>query len=106
MFIPLFVTILTKCDSPGQNLLWSLVERLWRRKKSSHDWCKLTIGDILGCGTARIIVTGRNKPHPGQNRLWRILIAETAHLTWKLQCKRVIELEGSRSLSETEIRNS
>ena len=98
--------ILTKHGSPGQNLLWSLAERLWRRKKSSHNWCKLTIGDILGCGTARIIVTGRNKPHPGQNRLWRILIAETAHLTWKLQCKRVIELEGSRSLSETEIRNS
>ncbi|KAF5377136.1 hypothetical protein D9757_001831 [Collybiopsis confluens] len=98
--------ILTKCEMPGQRLLWELAEQLWKKKKSSFEWGKPAIGDIIGGGMARIYGKKKDKPHPGQNRLWKIIITETAYLIWTLRCKRVIEYEGARALPESEIQSS
>ncbi|KAJ3735973.1 hypothetical protein DFJ43DRAFT_990557 [Lentinula guzmanii] len=42
--------ILTKCESPGQALIWELAGKLWDKKSSNIQWREPTIGDILGCG--------------------------------------------------------
>ncbi|KIK61876.1 hypothetical protein GYMLUDRAFT_58521 [Collybiopsis luxurians FD-317 M1] len=95
--------ILTKCDAPGQTQLWNLTRNLWEIKKSDLEWFKPTLGDIIGCGMARIYGHHKDKPHPGHSRLWRIIIAETAYLIWTLRCRRVIEFEGARHFTEEEL---
>ncbi|KAJ3998000.1 hypothetical protein F5050DRAFT_1568189, partial [Lentinula boryana] len=96
--------ILTTCKTTGQEIIWSLVENLWKRKQSTLAWFKPTLGDILGCSLARITNPENGKPVTGRNRLWRIIIAKLAHLIWTTRCQRVITNEG-RHPSKSELQN-
>ncbi|KAE9390539.1 hypothetical protein BT96DRAFT_833264, partial [Gymnopus androsaceus JB14] len=86
-----FRHILTECESPGQALIWKLVEKIWEMKDRKIPWSFLSLGDILSCGLAK---TKKNGIQAGENRLWKILISESAYLIWTLRCERVIANEG------------
>ncbi|EIM91131.1 uncharacterized protein STEHIDRAFT_49333, partial [Stereum hirsutum FP-91666 SS1] len=97
--------ILTECSARGRVLIWSLAKRLWERK--GMQWPNaFSYGTILGCGVSDF-KTGDGKRLPGANRLWRILISESAHLIWKLCCIRRIQHEDDpeMSFSHNEIHN-
>jgi hypothetical protein len=97
--------ILTDCAVPGQKEIWKLVSTLWSKK---HDyWPRIrNIGAITGCGLANF-KDDKGKQMDGANRLYRILISESAFLIWKLRCTRVIELGEDEVLwpSKQEIHN-
>ncbi|KAJ3797675.1 hypothetical protein GGU11DRAFT_683194 [Lentinula aff. detonsa] len=99
-----FDHILTKCESPGQAVIWNLVGKLWKKKNKDIPWRNPTIGDILGCCLARIVKPGSKKPNAGDARFWKILLAESSQLIWALRCTRVIGNEGS-PLTTNEVRN-
>lgn len=74
--------ILTQCREPGQSQVWELASELWRLKTGSD--LKPTMGEIMACGAVEI-------SDPGESRLFRIVVAESAHLVWKLRNKRVCQ---------------
>ena len=79
--------ILTKCKANARKLTWDLACTIWKKKYSSA--LPLKLGDILGCGLAHFM--RNNKPDTGKNRLYRILVSETAFLIWKLRNERRIK---------------
>ncbi|KAJ7045182.1 hypothetical protein C8F04DRAFT_1206798 [Mycena alexandri] len=101
-----------ECDAPGREALWSLAQRLWEMK--GFQWPEMNMGRILACGLVDV-QNSAGKSDKGANRLFRILISETAHLLWKLRsspqqklrCTRVIERgsDPNRYFSEREIHN-
>ncbi|KAJ8691276.1 hypothetical protein PTI98_010865 [Pleurotus ostreatus] len=93
--------ILTQCETPGQAEIWRLAKGLWEKK--GYAWSQPKIGDILGCGN-KPIKNEEGKLQRGDMRFWRILIAESAYLIWKLRCTRVIQDEN-RPISQREVRN-
>ncbi|KAJ3871289.1 hypothetical protein F5051DRAFT_341111 [Lentinula edodes] len=97
-----FTHILTKCQSPGQERIWELAGALWGKKLNNITWRMPTVGDILGCGLAKI----KNKEVllRGDCRLWKLLIAHSAYLIWTLRCERVIANEG-KAFSQAEVQN-
>lgn len=46
--------ILTKCQTPGQHLIWEMAGELWDKKQKSAAWSTPLLGEILGCGLAEI----------------------------------------------------
>ncbi|KAJ3978666.1 hypothetical protein F5890DRAFT_1655098, partial [Lentinula detonsa] len=97
--------ILTRCQSPGQELIWKLANEFWDTKRNTHiQWRALTVGDILGCGLARIKKQGSKKPNVGDARCWKLLIAHSSYLIWTMRCERVIKNDG-RPFHEGEVRN-
>ncbi|KAJ6493944.1 hypothetical protein C8R47DRAFT_1176477 [Mycena vitilis] len=84
--------ILLKCRCPGQADIWKLASELWAKKFGAMP--PPTTGGILGCCLASLSV----------NRLFRILISESAYLIWKLRCERVIGRDGEAH-SAAEIHN-
>ncbi|KAH9835736.1 uncharacterized protein C8Q71DRAFT_709054 [Rhodofomes roseus] len=81
--------ILTDCVAPGQETVWRLASDLWRKKKL--QWTKPRIDEILTVGMRRWKnPSGKKARRPCAERLWRILISESAFLIWKLRCERVI----------------
>jgi len=93
--------ILTQCESPGQKVIWDLAERLW--EKNNLGWRRPLTGNIICCSLTEF-KTEDGKHILGANCLWRILVSESAHLIWKLRCKRVIRNENT-PFTEEEIRN-
>ena len=96
--------ILTDCDEPEQQTIWHLAEQLWQRKY--ENWPTITHGTIMGCGTTSF----RNRKgelNTAKNRLFRILVSESAYLIWKLRCERRITHEDDQDFhhSKTEIHN-
>jgi len=83
--------ILTECDAPGQELIWDLASRLWR-KKTGED-LRPTTGEIMACGAIQ-------KSNKGETRLYRILVSESAYLIWCLRNKRVIGMKDGASDQE------
>ncbi|EED79197.1 predicted protein [Postia placenta Mad-698-R] len=79
--------ILIECTAPGRREVWCLAERLWLWKH--HHWPPPSLGGVLGCGLASFS-SATGKPRPGASRLYRILVAESTYLIWKLRCERVI----------------
>lgn len=75
--------ILAECSNPGQKEVWELARQLWA-KRSDHE-ISPSIGTILGCGLANFTHDG--KPNTGKNRLYKIIISESAYLIWKLRGK-------------------
>ncbi|KAJ7919404.1 hypothetical protein B0H13DRAFT_1868495 [Mycena leptocephala] len=49
--------ILTKCGSPGQEIIWREVKAIWTKK--NNEWPTPTLGLILGCGLAEFRATER-----------------------------------------------
>ncbi|KAJ7636504.1 hypothetical protein FB45DRAFT_1001578 [Roridomyces roridus] len=96
--------ILLECDAPGREKMWSLAQQLWEMK--GYSWPEVSLGGILACGFAGVH-DASGKKDSGADRLFRILISETAHQIWKTRCTRVID-NGSnpeKYLSEHEIHN-
>jgi hypothetical protein len=90
--------ILTKCDSPGQALIWDLAKRLWE-KKSSKEWYHPGLGSIIGAALGEI----KNESGSilsGDSRLWRILLVESAYLIWILRCERIMSKDNVPFLEE------
>ncbi|KAJ7351636.1 hypothetical protein DFH08DRAFT_694381 [Mycena albidolilacea] len=80
--------ILTECEAPGREILWNLAKRLWEMK--GYQWPEISLGRVLACGFTEV-EDANGKRDRGADRLYRILVSETAHLIWKLCCTRVIE---------------
>jgi ribonuclease HI len=96
--------ILTECSIPGQQMIWNLTKTLWTKKYST--WPQLRYGMILGCSMGKFTnQAGHIKP--GANRLFQILISESAYMIWKIRCERRIQNEDNpeKYHSETEIHN-
>ncbi|KZT17954.1 hypothetical protein NEOLEDRAFT_1184773 [Neolentinus lepideus HHB14362 ss-1] len=85
--------ILCECESPGQGEVWALVKELWRKRNDS--WTQPSLGLVLASGAAAFR-SANSCLKVGDARLYRILIIESAHLIWKLQCERVIKNEGAQ----------
>ncbi|KAJ7610555.1 hypothetical protein DFH06DRAFT_1246080 [Mycena polygramma] len=83
--------ILTQCQEPGQEQVWSLASELWKLK-TGHTM-QPAMGDIMACGAAE-------KSGTGASRLFRIVVSESAHLIWKLRNERVIGNKGTASTRE------
>ncbi|KAJ6470742.1 hypothetical protein C8R47DRAFT_1179547 [Mycena vitilis] len=93
--------ILLECECPGQAEIWKLAGEFWAKKLGVMP--PPTMGGILGCCLASFESETKSKPS-GVNRLFRILISESAYLIWKLRCERVIGREGEAH-SDAEIHN-
>ncbi|KAH8071051.1 hypothetical protein BXZ70DRAFT_1003067 [Cristinia sonorae] len=96
------VHILTQCESPGQEEIWSLTRELWA--KTGKEWPHPSFGVILACGTAVFTNETTERPDAGRGRLYRILMSEAAKLIWNLRNERVIQKDG-RSFSQQEVYN-
>lgn len=80
--------ILLECDAPDAKTVWALAEKLWQ-KKMKDGWPELrNIGSIIASTTPNFR-TEEGKIMAGANRLYKILITESAHLIWKLRNKRI-----------------
>ncbi|KAF9561171.1 hypothetical protein CPC08DRAFT_802184, partial [Agrocybe pediades] len=97
--------ILTECQASGQETIWKLAKELWQKKRL--PWPEPTIGMILGCGLAAFR-RNRKKTSAGTDRLYAILISESAHLIWKQRCRWKISLDGDHERIPTaqETRNT
>jgi hypothetical protein len=81
--------ILCSCESPERRKIWDLAKALWKLKMpEGHLWPG--IGMIISCGTVKLTDTVGGRKY-GEERLYRILISESARLIWRLRCRRVIE---------------
>jgi ribonuclease HI len=94
--------ILIHCDEPATRIIWSMARNLWPH--NSPPWPDISLRTVLGCGA----LTPPTNPNPDQRRhtkgamrLMRILISESAHLIWTIQCERVIR-EKTHSRQEIE----
>jgi len=83
--------ILTKCKTTARTTAWKLANELWARKHNEPLPTKTR--DIIGCGL--VAFKTNDKPNKGKNRLYRILVAETAFLIWKMRNERRIRDEDA-----------
>jgi len=79
--------ILTTCKANARETAWKLANETWRKRHPSE--IPVRLGDILGCGMATFKTNG--KPDKGKNRLYRILVSETAYLIWRMRNERRIQ---------------
>ena len=92
--------ILFDCECTERELIWELTEKLWL--ETGERWHTPSLGIVVGAACASF-PTSEGAPKPARERLWTILIAESAHLIWKLRCERVIKREGL-AFNEAEVR--
>ncbi|KAJ6611807.1 hypothetical protein B0H10DRAFT_1653032, partial [Mycena sp. CBHHK59/15] len=92
--------ILIGCESPGQEVIWRAAKTLWLEKES--EWPEVSLGTDLGCGLAEFRDGG--KIARGAQRLYRILMSESAYLIWRLRNDRVVARDGEPA-TEDEIIN-
>ncbi|KAF7982921.1 hypothetical protein HWV62_25202 [Athelia sp. TMB] len=95
--------ILLECEEPGRKMVWDLAEKLWRMKVDRWPELK-NIGAVLAC-TMADFKDLEGKKMGGANRLYRILITESAHLIWRMRNKRFGEATEETWPKENEIRN-
>lgn len=91
--------ILTDCDSPECKRIWQLAKALWAKKHPT--WPGISLAHILGASLAEF-KDAKGKPLPGVSRFYPILIAESAHLVWKLRCERRIQHKEDDSFRHTD----
>ncbi|KAF8966642.1 RnaseH-domain-containing protein [Flammula alnicola] len=84
--------ILTECRASGQSEIWKAAKELWTLR--GLPWPEPTFGAILGSGARLFHNQNQKKPLPGANRLYRIIMSESAHLIWRTRCKWRIQDEG------------
>jgi len=67
---------------------------------------EITLADILGSPAIEESVEDKKlkEKRSWENRFYRILITESAHLIWKIRCNRVIQNEGELATAN-EVRN-
>ena len=90
--------IITECNSTERKTVWEETNKLW--SKRYNEEITITEGTVLGGGIAKF-KKQNNKPDTTKNRLYRILITESAHLIWVLRCERRIENEDEPSKHHT-----
>ncbi len=89
--------ILTTCDAPGQEIIWTLARNIWRKKTKSE--LIITKGTIMSCGVQP--ATAHRSPTKRTTELFRrILLSESAHLIWRLRNERVINKRQPYSENE------
>jgi hypothetical protein len=95
--------ILTECNAPGQREIWDLTKKIWLIKH--NYWPKVdNLGIVIGCGLGKFLSkTGQRKL--GAERLYRILMTESAHLIWRIRCERVLERPRDQWHTAKEIQN-
>ncbi|KAJ7321321.1 hypothetical protein DFH08DRAFT_1033933 [Mycena albidolilacea] len=71
--------ILSQCEILGQKEVWDLVKELWTKRNPNWPWPG--IGTIISASLANF-KNEEGKMKPGEARLYRILMAESAHLSW------------------------
>ncbi|KAJ7127522.1 ribonuclease H-like protein [Mycena crocata] len=91
--------ILLECSAPGQDLIWKLARELWEKKHRKLP--TISLGMIFGCGLAEFKDT-KGKEIKEADRLFKIIISESAHMIWKLRNDRVI---SNHVLSDIGIHN-
>jgi len=95
--------IITECpESIPIKVIWDLVEKIWKMKGGT--WNPINYGIILGCNLVKF-KHENGKPDHGKNRLFTILISESAHLIWKIHFDQVINRTEDNKLTQTEIHN-
>ncbi|KAJ7611473.1 hypothetical protein B0H17DRAFT_1221124 [Mycena rosella] len=85
--------ILIECPNLGQARIWGLANELWRGKSGS-PLPTPSMGMILGSALTIFENESRMKLS-GLNRLYQILISESAFLIWKLRNESVIMKDGA-----------
>ena len=84
--------ILVDCqNSMVRQTVWKLARELWCKREPS--WPAISFGSILGANLPNTI-NNKSTKKKGRNRLFTILVLESAHLIWKLCCTWLIENEG------------
>jgi ribonuclease HI len=84
--------MLSQCEIPGQKEVWDLAKELWTKRNPNWTWPG--IGTIISAGLANF-KNDEGKMKPGEARLYRILMAESAHLIWKIRCERLMQRNGT-----------
>ncbi|KAL1740803.1 hypothetical protein HDZ31DRAFT_46748 [Schizophyllum fasciatum] len=92
--------ILFDCECEGQATVWRLAERVWRLTKK--QWPGNSLGVVAGAG-CKPHRAADGRPLTGLNRLWAILISESAKLIWNLRCERVIQHDNGKEFSTREV---
>lgn len=77
--------ILTECSSTERGVAWDQANALWKRRYTGD--LPAMVGAVLGGGLANF-KKPNGRPDTAKNRLFRILITETAHVIWVLWCER------------------
>ena len=79
--------ILTECDAPGREQVWSLAKELWHKR--SPQQIPLNYGALLRCCLVNF-KKDNGEPDTGNNRLFRIIVSESMYMIWKIRCERTI----------------
>jgi hypothetical protein len=66
--------ILTICETPARKQIWDLMNNLWQKRH--NEGFEPSLGNVLGCGMPNF--TADEKPLTGKNRLYKILVSESA----------------------------
>ena len=82
-----FEHILMDCDSTERRVAWDRANTLWKRRYAED--LPITAGAVLGGGLASFRRPD-GRLDTAKNRLYRILVTETAHVIWVLRCERRI----------------
>ena len=96
--------ILTECNAPERNQIWSLTCELWNKRL--QILIPENYGALLGCCLTNFKKPS-GEPDKGLNRLFRIIISESMYMIWKIRCERTITWNNdpARSHSVSEIHN-
>ena len=96
--------ILTECDAPGREQIWTLANELWAKRTRTP--IPTNYGALIGCCLSNFKKNNGN-PDKGLNRLFRIIVSESIYMIWKLRCERTITWNNdpSRIHTEHEIHN-
>lgn len=96
--------IMLECRVTGQELIWRMAQEVWELRNPG-TWPRMkNIGAITRCASANF-KTEDGKIKPGDNRLFKILIAESTTLIWLLRNRRVCDdLEEEKWPTKEEIR--
>lgn len=92
--------ILLECSDPMAKVVWRLAETLWKKKMPTWPVLK-NMGSIIAC-TLASFKSPEGKILAGANRLYRIIISESAHLIWKMRNKKLFDPPKSEDEKPTE----
>ncbi|KIY48503.1 hypothetical protein FISHEDRAFT_43017, partial [Fistulina hepatica ATCC 64428] len=86
--------ILFECKIPGQKLVWELAKSLVEMKDVL--WPNLSLGLVMAI--ALLADQGNNNgSKAGNERLLKIIVAESVYLIWVLRCERQIEFADDKA---------
>jgi exonuclease III len=96
--------ILTQCEAPGRQLVWSLARKLFEMK-TTRKWPGTGYGILMGnCAADLVDPAGKED---GLNRFYTILMITSMQFIWNLRCERRISKgdDPEKWHSEDEIHN-